>query len=89
MSHEALPPDHDDNMSGLFKPCVRCGAEHTAKTVSRFNLDWICPDCETREKAHPQYPAAEAAEAEAVRAGNYNFPGVGCPPDLYLSAGQA
>jgi hypothetical protein len=75
--------------NGLFGPCVRCGAEGINKTASVFNKDWICPVCEPREKSHPQYPAAKAAEEAAVRAGNYKFSGMGCPPDLYLPAGRA
>ena len=44
----------------------------------------ICPECRDREKTHPAYAAADAAEVAAVRDGQMNFPGVGCPPELYL-----
>lgn len=52
--------------------------------MSKFNTDHICPECNDRERAHPDYAAADAAEIAAVRAGQMNFVGVGCPPDLYL-----
>lgn len=78
-----------DNMDAMFGPCQRCGAEGTSKTTSYFNIDWICGSCVEREKAHPAYAAARAAEEAAVKAGNYNFAGVGCPPDLYLTGGRA
>jgi len=45
--------------------------------MSRFNTDLICPDCEDEERRHPDYEKAAAAELAAVRAGNYNFPGIG------------
>lgn len=50
--------------------------------MSRFNTDAICLDCNAKEKRHPKYPEAEAAELEAVRSGDYNFPGIGKPDDL-------
>jgi hypothetical protein len=50
--------------------------------MSRFNTDEICMECEEKEKKHPDYPRAVKAEAAAVRAGNYNFPGIGKPADL-------
>jgi hypothetical protein len=51
-------------------------------TMSRFNTDMVCEDCESREKAHPKYAEAKAAELAAVRRGEHNFPGIGLPPDL-------
>jgi len=62
--------------------CDRCGATSVALTMSRFNTQMICDACETREKAHPAYPAAAQAELDAVRRGEMNFPGIGKPPDL-------
>jgi hypothetical protein len=65
--------------------CCRCGASFaaTASTMSRFNTDIICLGCIEREQAHPKYREAADAELQAVRRGDYNFPGIGCPPDLY------
>jgi hypothetical protein len=50
--------------------------------MSRFNTDMLCDACEKKEKDHPKYKAARDAEDAAVRAGDYNFPGVGKPDDL-------
>jgi len=50
--------------------------------MSIFNVQMICPRCEKREKAHPQYASAKETEMQEVRKGNYNFPGVGLPADL-------
>lgn len=62
--------------------CDRCGSSTIAYTISYFNTDTICPGCAERERAHPDYERACQAEAEACRAGNYNFPGIGKPADL-------
>jgi hypothetical protein len=50
--------------------------------MSRFNTDMICDDCENKEKNHPAYAEAVKAELNAVKSGNYNFPGIGKPRDL-------
>jgi len=50
--------------------------------MSYFNTDTLCLDCEAEEQVHPDYETAKAAEEEAVRAGNFNFRGIGKPPDL-------
>ena len=47
-----------------------------------FNTEVICMDCKAKEEKHPDYEAAREAEAAQVRAGNYNFAGVGKPADL-------
>jgi hypothetical protein len=39
-------------------------------------------DCKKKERAHPRYAEADAAEVAAVRAGVRNFPGIGKPADL-------
>lgn len=62
--------------------CDRCGRETGAYTMSMFNTDTICMDCKRREKAHPSYAKAEEADQDEIRNGNFNFPGIGCPPDL-------
>ena len=63
--------------------CQRC---HNPKplclTMSRFNTQMVCPDCEDKEKAHPDYQKAVDAELAQVRAGNTNFQGIGKPADL-------
>lgn len=62
--------------------CQRCRAQTLSHTMSRFNDDLICCDCEEKEKSHPRYKEACRAEEEAVRAGNRNFIGIGAPYDL-------
>jgi len=63
--------------------CVRCGNKHPfSVTMSRFNTDTICGPCEDKERAHPMYAEAARVELEAVKRGNYNFPGIGKPGDL-------
>jgi hypothetical protein len=63
--------------------CDRCRKETRVTIMSKFNADVICMDCKERERQHPDYARADEAETAAVRAGNYNFKGIGCPPDLY------
>lgn len=65
-----------------FSTCRRCGAKDKPTTMSRFNVDIICLDCQAKEKAHPRYAEAAAAELAEVKRGNYNFPGIGKPADL-------
>ena len=63
--------------------CQRCGlAPVLTWTGSRFNTESICRTCEEKEKAHPAYSEAVAAELQSVRAGDYNFIGIGLPSDL-------
>jgi hypothetical protein len=50
--------------------------------MSRFNTEHICRICEKKEREHPEYEAAAAAELRAVKSGDYNFPGIGKPSDL-------
>lgn len=57
--------------------CDRCHEETFSTSMSCFNTDMICMDCEDREKEHPRYEEAKARELEEVKKGNYNFPGVG------------
>jgi len=62
--------------------CNRCGSVPFSLTMSRFNTDMICMKCEARERAHPKYAEAAEAELRQVRAGNYDYAGVGKPADL-------
>jgi len=50
--------------------------------MSMFNEDILCMECKEKEKQHPDYNKAVDAEAAQVRAGNYNFKGIGKPADL-------
>jgi hypothetical protein len=62
--------------------CDRCGKNTTTHTMSIFNTDEICMDCDKKERAHPLYAKAKEVEAEHVRNGDYNFKGIGKPFDL-------
>lgn len=62
--------------------CDRCGEEMFSCKVSYFNTETICRQCEDAEEAHPLFPEAKRMDNEAVRAGEFNFPGIGLPPEL-------
>jgi recombinational DNA repair protein (RecF pathway) len=62
--------------------CQRCSKETRVTTMSRFNTQILCMECLEKEKKHPKYKEAAAAELRAVQAGNYNFSGIGKPADL-------
>lgn len=46
--------------------CDRCKTETNIFTMSKFNEEHICPDCEKRERNHPLYREADRAETVAV-----------------------
>jgi len=73
---------HDVLTDGIPNRCERCYATDVSLTMSKFNTEMICYDCEKEEKAHDKYEEAVKAEEEAVKRGNYNFPGIGKPEDL-------
>lgn len=62
--------------------CDRCANETLVTTMSIFNTEMICMDCEEKERNHPKYQYAKESELAAIRSGNYNFPGVGLPDDI-------
>lgn len=58
--------------------CDRCGADlKLGSTMSKFNTDQLCMACKADERLAPNYALADAAELAQVRAGNYNYGGVG------------
>jgi len=57
--------------------CVRCGRTARCFIGSVMNTDWICLPCRDDEGEAPGFAAAAQAEQDAVKAGNFNFPGVG------------
>lgn len=77
-------PSYVKTVSGMIdlSVCVRCGATNGVTTMSKFNTDIICMECKEKERKHPKYAEADAAELAAVKAGNYNFEGIGKPADL-------
>lgn len=63
--------------------CDRCGEETLGTTGSYFNTETICLDkCAPAERAHSKFNEARRIETEAVRNGDFNFPGIGLPPEL-------
>jgi len=62
--------------------CQRCREDASYTTMSIFNTDMICIECEKIERAHPDFPEARRIELEELAKKNYNFPGVGLPKDL-------
>ena len=72
-----------DIFSGVTnKQCQRCYEQATSHIMSMFNTEMICMSCKDKEKRHPDYPAAQAAEREAIQNGNYSFAGIGKPANL-------
>ena len=57
--------------------CERCGKETAVTIMSMFNKQTICLECKEAEKQRPDYKDAVAADEAAIRAGNYNFEGIG------------
>lgn len=68
---------------GFCSHCMRCGADlaRVPSTVSRFSTENICLTCEQEERKAPNYAEAHRVELEAVRRGDYNFPGIGLRPE--------
>lgn len=69
------------NNALLKRFCDRCGVRFGASTMSRFNRDMLCMPCLADEKKAPNYPQAEAVELAAVRAGDFNYQGIGLAPE--------
>lgn len=57
--------------------CDRCFRETRSTIMSMFNTDVICMDCKSKERKRPEYKTAVDADDDAIRAGNYNFKGIG------------
>lgn len=66
------------------RQCARCAVPFVgvAYTMSFFNTDLICLDCQEKEANHPRYKEAVDREIAACEAGDYNFVGIGKPGDL-------
>ncbi len=61
------------------KTCDRCGKPLKSRTMSRFNTDCICHECDEAEKQMPEYKEAVEVEMKAIQEGDLNFPGIGLP----------
>ena len=58
--------------------CDRCGGSLAGgRTMSMFNTETICMACADAERKRVDYKAAQEAERAAVKAGDWNFKGVG------------
>ncbi len=58
--------------------CDRCGGSLSeGRIMSMFNTDCICMKCKREEQGQENYKEAQEADIKAIRAGNYNFPGIG------------
>lgn len=66
---------------GQYNDCARCHADDSM-IMSFFNTEMICLGCQEKERNHPKYEEARAAETEALRSGDRNFQGIGKPEDL-------
>jgi len=60
--------------------CDRCHKEAHITTMSFFNTQTICMECEEAERQNPRYKEAREKEEAAVKRGDYNFPGIGWRP---------
>lgn len=71
--------------------CHRCYASIRVSIMSKLNTDILCMACKDDEKCLPSYEAGDIAEIEAVRRGDYNFPGVGLTAEdqKFLAARRA
>ena len=62
----------------MGKNCDRCGRDCNGVSImSMYNTEMICASCKAAELKRPDYPAAVAAERDAIRKGNMNFHGIG------------
>ena len=57
--------------------CDRCGKETSVHTMSMFNTEEICMDCKALEEMRPDYKQAVETDEQAIRRGDFNFPGIG------------
>ncbi len=57
--------------------CDRCGKETRATIMSMFNTQIICMECKDAEREDPRYKEAHDADDAAIRAGNFNYKGIG------------
>jgi len=70
---------HRMKFRGSMKPveCERCHAQCFATIMSMFNAEMICLDCKAAETTRPDYNNAVKADEAAIRAGDFNFKGIG------------
>lgn len=57
--------------------CDRCHAKLTARIMSMYNDDVLCPECQGKEAQRSDYLEALQADRDAIKRGDFNFPGIG------------
>ncbi len=57
--------------------CQRCGKKTDMHTMSWFNTQLICMDCDAKEHKRSDIKKAKDAELKEVKKGNLNFKGIG------------
>jgi len=62
--------------------CGRCEKETREHKLSMFNTQELCPECQEKEKAHPDYKHACEVERDQALKGNRFFEGIGLPDDM-------
>ena len=62
--------------------CGRCEKETKEHKMSMFNTQELCPDCQKKEKAHPDFEKACEIERDQALKGNRFFEGIGLPDDM-------
>lgn len=50
--------------------------------MSMFNTQELCPECQEKEKAHPDYKHACEVERDQALKGNRFYEGIGLPDDM-------
>jgi hypothetical protein len=61
--------------------CRRCYKQTHVLSMSRFNEDDICMDCQDDEKFCPNYGRARSVELSQVRSGLRMIAGIGLSPE--------
>ena len=62
--------------------CDRCGGSlEDGRIMSMYNNDCICMKCKEAERRRADYNDAVKADHDAIKAGNYNFAGIGLKPE--------
>ena len=62
--------------------CERCHKHSGITIMSMFNTQEICTECKDKEEKHPMYSIARDRENDACLGGDFNYIGMGLPPDL-------
>ncbi len=63
--------------------CDRCHQLlNGIRTQSMYNNDVLCMSCKDKETQRSDYPDAVQADVDAIKHGDYNFPGIGLSESL-------